>query len=62
MAGSSWEGLVVEQLVNRNLPHKPDFCRISTGAEGALVLEFRGGQTWVIEIKRSSAPTVPKVF
>jgi hypothetical protein len=27
-----------------------------------LVLEFRGDQTWAIEIKRSSAPTVPKVF
>jgi hypothetical protein len=25
-------------------------------------LEFRGGQTWVIEIKRSSAPTVSKGF
>jgi hypothetical protein len=23
-------------------------------------LEFNGGQTWVIEIKRSSAPTVSK--
>jgi hypothetical protein len=27
-----------------------------------LVLEFRNGQTWVIEIRRSSAPTVSKGF
>jgi len=26
------------------------------------VLEFRSGQTWVVEIKRSSAPTVSKGF
>jgi hypothetical protein len=25
-----------------------------------LVLEFRKGQTWVIEVKRSSAPTVSR--
>lgn len=33
VAGSSWEGLVVEQLFNKNLLHMPDFCRISTGAK-----------------------------
>jgi predicted AAA+ superfamily ATPase len=38
------------------------FFRTSHGAEVDLVLEFRGGQTWVIEIKRSSAPTVSKGF
>jgi hypothetical protein len=27
-----------------------------------LVLEFKSGETWVIEIKRSSAPTVSKGF
>lgn len=27
-----------------------------------LVLEFRRGQTWVIEIKRSTPPTVSKGF
>jgi hypothetical protein len=26
------------------------------------VLEFRNGQTWVMEIKRSSAPTVSRGF
>jgi hypothetical protein len=46
----------------RHLAHKPAFCRTSNGAEVDLVLEFRGGQTWVIEIKRSSAPTASKGF
>ncbi|MBK6323505.1 MAG: DUF4143 domain-containing protein [Burkholderiales bacterium] len=27
VAGSSWEGLVVEHLINKNLPHKPAFTR-----------------------------------
>lgn len=32
------------------------------GAEADLVLPLRNGQTWVVEIKRSSAPTVSKGF
>lgn len=32
------------------------------GAEADLVLQLRNGQTWVIEVKRSSAPTVSKGF
>jgi len=38
------------------------FYRTSHGAEVDLVLEFKSGETWVIEIKRSSAPTVSKGF
>ena len=53
LAGSSWEGLVVEQLINETPSAQARFYRTSTEAEVALVLEFRGGQTWVIEIKRS---------
>ena len=26
------------------------------------MLEFKGGNTWVVEVKRSSAPTVSKGF
>lgn len=39
-----------------------NFYRTSNGAEVDLVLEFRNGETWVIEVKRSSAPTVSKGF
>ena len=62
VAGSSWEGFVVEQLINAAPTAQASFYRTSNGAEVDLVLEFRGGQTWVIEIKRSSAPTVSKGF
>ncbi len=54
---------------NHNAPpvdHAPQaqacFYRTSHGAELDLVLEFKSGDTWVIEIKRSSAPTVSKGF
>ena len=62
VAGSSWEGFVVEQLINAAPTAQASFYRTSNVAEVDLVLEFRDGQTWVIEIKRSSAPTVSKGF
>ncbi len=62
VAGSSWEGFVVEQLINAAPNAQASFYRTSNGAEVDLVLEFRNGQIWVVEIKRSSAPTVSKGF
>ncbi|OYT91682.1 MAG: ATPase [Burkholderiales bacterium PBB3] len=62
VAGSSWEGFVIEQLICAAPAAQVSFYRTSHGAEVDLVLEFRDGQTWVIEIKRSSAPTVTKGF
>jgi len=62
VAGSSWEGFVVEQLINAATSAQASFYRTSNGAEVDLVLEFRNVETWVIEIKRSSAPTVSKGF
>jgi predicted AAA+ superfamily ATPase len=62
VAGASWEGFVIEQLINAAPTAQASFFRTSNGAEVDLVLEFRSGQTWVIEIKRSSAPTVSKGF
>lgn len=62
VAGSSWEGFVIEQLISAAPQARASFYRTSHGAEVDLVLEFRNGQTWVIEIKRSSAPTVSKGF
>jgi predicted AAA+ superfamily ATPase len=62
VAGSSWEGFVLEQLIAAAPQAQASFYRTSHGAEVDLVLEFRNGETWVIEIKRSSAPTVSKGF
>lgn len=62
VAGSSWEGFVVEQLVNAAPNAQASFYRTSNGAEVDLVMTFRNQQTWVIEIKRSSAPTVSRGF
>lgn len=62
VAGSSWEGFVIEQLIAAASQAQISFYRTSHGAEVDLVLEFKSGETWVIEIKRSSAPTVSKGF
>ena len=62
IAGSSWEGFVMEQLINAAPQAEACFYRTSNGAEVDLVLSFRNQQTWVIEIKRSSAPTVSRGF
>ena len=62
IAGSSWEGFVMEQLMNAAPQAQASFYRTSNGAEVDLVLTFRNQQTWTIEIKRSSAPTVSKGF
>jgi len=62
VAGASWEGFVVEQLLAAAPEAEASFYRTSHGAEADLVLRFRSGETWVVEIKRSSAPTVSRGF
>ena len=62
VAGASWEGFVVEQLLAAAPAVEASFYRTAHGAEADLVLRFRDGETWVVEIKRSSAPTVSKGF
>ncbi|MFT3759029.1 ATP-binding protein [Thauera sp.] len=62
VAGASWEGCVVEQLLAIAPDMEASFYRTSHGAEADLVLQRRNGETWVIEIKRSSAPTVSRGF
>lgn len=61
VAGSSWEGMVIEQLLAATSA-EASFYRTSHGAEADLVLSFRNGETWVVEIKRSSAPAVSRGF
>ncbi len=62
VAGASWEGFIVEQLLAAAPAVEASFYRTAHGAEADLVLRFRDGETWVVEIKRSSAPTVSKGF
>ena len=62
VAGASWEGFVIEQLIAAATRAEASFYRTSHGAEADLVLGFRDGDTWVVEIKRASAPTVSKGF
>ena len=62
VAGTSWEGFVIEQLIASAQDAEASFYRTSHGAEADLVLAFRNGATWVVEIKRSSAPAVSKGF
>ncbi len=62
VAGSSWEGHVIEQLIAAAPNAQASFYRTSNGAEADLVLTLGNGQTWVIEVKRSSAPSVSRGF
>ncbi len=61
IAGMSWEGFVIEQLIAAAGPERtPLYFRTEKGAEADLVLE-RGGQVEiVVEIKRSTAPVPSK--
>ena len=64
VAGGSWEGFVIENLL-ATAPDwvQPFFYRTQAGAEVDLVLEFDPANRWAIEIKRSaSRPTPSKGF
>lgn len=63
VAGSSYEGFVIENLIQCAGPRwRPYFYRTHDGAEIDLLLE-RGGQPEIaIEVKKSSAPTLDKGF
>ena len=62
VAGASWEGFVIEQVLAAAPDAEASFYRTAHGAEADLVLDFRKGETWVVEIKRATAPTVSKGF
>ena len=63
VAGASWEGFVVENLIavagDRRTPY---FYRTEDGAEIDLLFERGGSVDTVIEIKRSTAPTLSRGF
>jgi predicted AAA+ superfamily ATPase len=57
IAGPSWEGMVIEQLVSVAPPGtEAHFYRSSGGAEVDLVLSIPARGIWAIEIKRSLNP------
>jgi predicted AAA+ superfamily ATPase len=63
VAGGSWEGFVVESLLDAaSEGTDATFYRTSAGAEIDLVLTLPGDVLWAIEIKRGSAPKVGRGF
>lgn len=63
VAGASWEGFVLEQLIAAAGPGRiAMYFRTEKGAEADLVLERGGRVEMVVEVKRSSAPVVSKGF
>lgn len=66
VAGLSWEGFVVENIINSlnsaGLDFEPYFYRTSAGAEIDLLICLPGGRRYAFEIKRSLAPTPGKGF
>lgn len=63
VAGGSWEGWIIENLLSvLPLGGHAFFYRSSAGAELDLVLELPRGERWAIEIKRSTAPSLTQGF
>jgi predicted AAA+ superfamily ATPase len=63
VVGGSWEGFCIETLLAAApAGTEPYFYRTSAGAELDLVLRLPGGETWAIEIKRTTAPKVSRGF
>jgi predicted AAA+ superfamily ATPase len=63
VAGASWEGFVIENLI-ASAPEGTDafYYGTSGGAEVDLLLHLPGGRMWAIEIKRSLAPRLQRGF
>lgn len=63
VAGWSWEGFHVENVVNA-LPRTaiPYFYRSAAGAELDLLVQFSPEERWAIEIKRSHRPALSRGF
>ncbi len=63
VAGSSWEGLVIENIASALPAHALlGYYRTVGGAEVDLVIELGAGEIWAVEIKRSTAPRVSRGF
>lgn len=63
VVGASWEGFVIENLLACAPPRtEATFYRSASGAEVDLVLTFRDGKSWAIEIKRGLSPVLTPGF
>ncbi len=63
VCGKSWEGFVIENILNLLPSHvQPFFYRTTNGAEIDLVLELGPNNLWAIEIKASHAPKLERGF
>jgi predicted AAA+ superfamily ATPase len=63
VAGPSWEGFVIENLIAAARERRtPSFYRTEDGAEVDLVFERGGSVEMAIEIKRTTAPSVSRGF
>jgi uncharacterized protein len=61
VAGASWEGLALENVIGAAAERaEPSFYRTSGGAEIDLVLSWRDGREWAIEVKRSASPKLER--
>ena len=61
IAGASWEGFVVENIIAKHHRWKPSFLCTSNGAEIDLILE-RAGRRHLFECKLSKAPKLSRGF
>ena len=61
IAGASWEGFVIENIITQHDRWRPSFLRTSNGAEIDLVLE-RAGHCHLFECKLSKAPKPSRGF
>ncbi len=61
VAGASWEGFVMDNILPKYEHWRPSFLRTSNGAEVDLVLE-RGGRSHFFEFKLSKAPKPSRGF
>jgi predicted AAA+ superfamily ATPase len=61
MAGASWEGFVIENIITEYDRWRPSFIRTSNGAEIDLMLE-RAGEKHLFECKLSKAPKPSRGF
>ena len=63
MTGSSWEGFVIEQIINSYVEDRQFwFYRTHQGAECDLLIEKNGTVLAAIEIKFGSSPKISKGF
>ena len=63
VVGGSWEGFVIENLLNVAGPWvDASFYRSRGGAEADLVLSWRDGRRWLVEVRRTTAAKLRRGF